>query len=255
MQSKLKILTYNICHGVDFTDAKNPEFKRDWLNINLDNTARIIKEIDADIVGLNEVYNEGAGLLNKQPEVLAGKCGYNCHTFGESLHFGVNSFGNAFLSKYEVTKFDAYKVLTPIGDERREGENEYYEDRVLLRQVINFNGTPISVYVTHFGLNLLEQERMVSKITSLIDAETNEYVLMGDFNVEPDAPILAPIYDRMTSVSKAVNFTKKTFSTFNEEVQIDYIFVSKGLKPISFDRVDENASDHFPCVATVVIEK
>ena len=254
MKKQFKILTYNICHGVDFTDAKNPEFKRDWLNVNLDNIGRIIGEIDADIVGLNEVYNEGDGLLNKQPEVLANMSGYKYHNFAEALHFGKNSYGNAFLSKYELVESEAHLIKTPMGDERREGENEYYEDRVLLRQVINVDGKLISVYVTHFGLNLLEKERMVEKIVSLIDKEEGEYILMGDFNVEPDSEVLKPIFNKMQSAQKVMGNTQKTFSTYNEEITIDYIFVSKGIKINDFKRVDENASDHFPCVATVTLE-
>ena len=102
----IKILTYNICHGMDYTDAKRPDFKRDWLNINLDKTAKVVENSGADIVGLNEIYNSGDGLLEKQPKVIADKAGYGYHAFGLALSSSANrEYGNALISKYKILAF------------------------------------------------------------------------------------------------------------------------------------------------------
>lgn len=253
MAIKIKLLTYNICHGMDYTDAKNPNFERNWLNINLNKNANAIKNSCAEIVCLNEIYNEGDGLLNKQPEFLASEAGIDYHTFAEALRFGNNSYGNAILSKYKIIQSKTFLVPAPVGDERRENENEYYEDRAVLKVVVDVNGVLVSVYATHFGLNLLEQERMVSTLLNCFETEKNPYILMGDFNAEPSESVLTPIFNKMQSVQKAMGNNQKTFSTFNEQIQIDYIFVSKEFTPNAFTRIECNASDHYPCLAEVTL--
>jgi endonuclease/exonuclease/phosphatase family metal-dependent hydrolase len=67
-------------------------------------------------------------------------------------------------------------------------------------------------------------ERMTARLVEIIDGEANPVILMGDFNTEPSANVLAPIFERLTSTAKACNNTQKTFATFAEKKQIDYIF-------------------------------
>ena len=243
-------MTYNICHGVDFSNASAPDWKMDWWDIRLDKTADVIKGVNADMVCLNEVYDSGAGALDKQAKKLATSAEYLDCAFGKAIEFPENrTYGNAFLSRFNIVEKQVYSVKSPVGDERRSGENEYYEDRAILRTVVDVSGEFIAVYSVHFGLNLLEQERMVAQLISLIDQEKYPHILMGDFNVEPSASVLQPLFSRMTSAAKYCDNRQKTFSTYNDQMQIDYIFVSNRFKVLSFERIEANCSDHYPCVA------
>ena len=247
MNKEIKVLTYNICHGMDYTNASSPTWVRDWRNIRLDKTAGVIKNVNADIVGLNEVYNSGGKDLDNQVGVIANLANYENYFFGKAIVFNGNwAYGNAFISKFKILESQTFLVPAPVGNERRENENLYYEDRVLIRVVIDFYGTPVSVYVTHFGLNLQEQERMVLAILNRLNEEKNPHVLMGDFNAEPNAEALRPLYNKMQSAAKRFNNVQKTFSTFKEELQIDYIFFSNDFTITKFERINENVSDHYP---------
>ena len=162
-------------------------------------------------------------------------------------------YGNALISKYKILETETFKVLAPVGSERRQNENLYYEDRAVLRSVIDVNGVKISVYVTHFGLNLLEQERMVNTLLNCFEKETYPHVLIGDFNVEPTNAVLKPIFNKMQSVAKLLNNEQKTFSTYNEESQIDYVFISKEFTAKEYKRIESNVSDHYPCYAELIL--
>ena len=228
MKKQLKVMTYNICHGMDFSKASLPNWKSDWYNIRLDKTAEVIQSVQADVVCLNEVYNSGGELLDKQAEQLAKAAGYSEHAFGQAIAFeGDRAYGNAFLSKFKIVAEQTFSVKAPVGEERRQGENDYYEDRAVLRTVVDVSGELVAVYSVHFGLNLLEQERMVSQLTALIDQEKYPHILMGDFNVEPSAEVLQPLFDRMTSVAKLMNNQQKLFVVYllllMKEVHLRYI--------------------------------
>lgn len=255
MKKQFKIMTYNICHGADYSNANNQGLIADWWNIQFDKTAKIIKESCADFIGLNEVYNSGGETLNNQVEKIAELAGYEHSRFGEAKFFEktARSYGNACISKYKIIDSKVYSVPSPVGDERRENETKHYEDRGVLKVVLDVEGVAVSVYVTHFGLNLMEQERMIDTLIEQIDKDDNPHILIGDFNVEPDAGILKPIFDRMLSAARECNNTQKTFATYDEKEQIDYIFVSKDFIIEKFYRVDVNVSDHYPCVAELVL--
>lgn len=75
---------------------------------------------------------------------------------------------------------------------------------------------------------------------------------MGDFNLSPRSPILAPIYERMTDTDLFCKGDHLTFPSDKPEEKIDYIFVSPGI-PVTAAEVPEIvASDHRP--VTVEIE-
>lgn len=249
MLKNIKVMTYNICHCMDYTDSTI----RDFWNIYPEKTTQVVKSINADMVGLNEVFNEGEEPLINQAGKIASYDKNLNYCFAEAIKFEkIRSYGNAFLSKFPILEMQKFKVFAPTPEERRPDENSYYEDRIVLRAVVDM-GKPVTVFVTHFGLNKQEVERMVDVLIKCLDDEKNPHILMGDFNVEPDNDLIKPIFARMRSVAKECGNTQKTFATYEDQLQIDYIFVSKEFNIKSFERVNTNVSDHYPCVAELEI--
>lgn len=254
MRKNIRIATYNIAHCLNFSTYQPPQIPSRDLVVEPQETAKVVHGLDATIVGLNEVYETGGNGLSEQAKTIAKAAGMKYSAFGEAICFDGDipaSYGNALLSDKKIVFSDVIKVPVPTKDERREGENGYYEDRAVLRAEIDVDGTNITVFVTHFGLNLLEQERMVATLVKIIDEVKTHVVLMGDFNVTPHSPVLQPIYDRLQSAADAVGSTAYTFSSYAPDRTIDYIFVSKEFAVSSFDVVDNRTSDHRPCVATL----
>ena len=112
-------------------------------------------------------------------------------------------------------------------------------------------GEELNVLVSHFGLNPDEHRNAVETIVKNIPTE--HCVLMGDFNVEPDNHVLAPIMEKLYDTAKMFFLTKLSFPTDVPSVKIDYIFVSKDLVVNEADIPEVIASDHRPHTATIKI--
>ncbi len=236
----IKVASYNISRCQDFSITQ-----ADDAPSNIEKTATFIKEIDADIIGLNEVYgNSAREEWNAQMEKLKTLAGYPYGVEAVGFAFPFASIGNALLSKYPILNVQGIPVCAPTEEEKRENEREWYEDRVVLRAIIDKDGEEICVLATHFGLNLLEKERMVETLCRLIDEETRPIILMGDFNATPRTAVLQPLYDRLSSVAEETGNDEYTFSSFQPYITIDYVFCSKAFKPVAFKAIDKVVSDH-----------
>ena len=246
----LKIGTYNICHCADFEGWETGEA----LKVDVEKTARTIKNLQLDVIGLNEVYSEGEKEeYIKQTERLASLAGYDYCAFAVGEKFSWTTIGNSVLSRYPIIKLDSIVVEKPSEEERAIENASYWEDRVILVADVNVNGCVIKVIQSHFGLNLIEQKNIVRKVCEVIDESEYPVVLMGDFNVLPDNEVLSDIYSRLLSVTKETKQTVLTFSSYKPEKQIDYIFVSRSMEIKSCTVYDIVVSDHRPLTAEIVL--
>ena len=96
-----------------------------------------------------------------------------------------------------------------------------------------------------------EKENCVDKLCEIIDAIDTPIILMGDFNMVPDYPALKKIRERLVDTAPLLN--NGEFDTFGSYVganrqHIDYIFVSKEIKPLSLNVIETKVSDHFPVI-------
>ena len=105
--------------------------------------------------------------------------------------------------------------------------------------------------VTHMGLNPDEQENAVQTVLQNLSAE--KCILMGDFNMRPDNPILAPIFDRMTDAAAGFCADKLSFPSDSPDRKIDYIFVSRDIEVVDADIPAIVASDHRPHTAMLKV--
>lgn len=230
----MKIMSFNTQHCLNYLEQK----------IDFDIMARAIRECDADIIGLNEMRNTGVhheysdqvGILSKLTDV-------NEHYFAEAIKFsGTNPYGNGLLSKLAI--ISAETIIIP--DPNPKKYDGYYETRCVLKATLEGG---ITVLVSHFGLNPDEQQNAVKTVVENLADE--KCILMGDFNMTPDNPILDPIRARMTDSSAYFNEPKLSFPSDKPNIKIDYIFTSPDIKVISADIPNIVASDHRPHTAEV----
>ena len=246
---KIKLATYNISHCQDFYCNRDEN-----APVNIPKTAEFIKSFNADIVSLNEVYSSSANEeYNMQTEKLAQITGHPYFVQAEGKAFSWGTIGNAVLSKFPLSEFKAVPVLAPTEEEKRADENDWYEDRVVLYSKVKAEEKEFIVIATHFGLNRLEQERMINALCKIIDEAKLPIILMGDFNALPHSDILLPIYDRLISCADIMNNKEYTFPSFEPDRTLDYIFVSKEIEVESFEVGREIVSDHLPCIAVLDI--
>jgi endonuclease/exonuclease/phosphatase family metal-dependent hydrolase len=77
---------------------------------------------------------------------------------------------------------------------------------------------------------------------------------MGDFNLLPDDPLLAPIRQRMTDTADAFPSARMSFPSDAPDQKIDYIFVTRDLAVTAADIPAIVASDHRPHTAEVSLD-
>ena len=235
---QIKIMSYNIQHCLNFKTRK----------IDYDLMADTIKKCGADIIGLQEVRHKGKSKdYKEQAKIIAEKLGFYYY-FAEAIRFsGKNPYGNALISRYPITA--AQTILIP--DPQIKQYNGYYETRCLLKATVDV-GSELNVLVSHFGLNPDEQKNAVDTVVSNIKLE--RLVLMGDFNVQPNNPILEPITQKLYDTAYKFSSPKLSFPSDVPTVKIDYIFVSKDLVVNGADIPEIISSDHRPHIATIEIE-
>jgi len=245
----MKVATYNIASGYTFE-----EFAETGKSVfNLNKTAAFIKGFGADVVTLNEIasqFKTESSMIN-EVEQIAEHCEYHSHEFARGTVFPPRrDLGNALLSNYPILESKMIAVPAPTEDERREGENSWYEDRAILCCILEAFGTKIRYITTHFGLNKQEKERMMSALCNLIDESDMPTILSGDFNEIPHSEILQPLYNKYTSAADVVGIDDNTLCPPMELPQtVDYIFVSKHFEVLEYRVLKRVLSDHYPCIA------
>ena len=232
----MRIMSFNTQHCLNYIEQK----------IDFQIMADAIKKCGADIVGLNEMRGKGADPeYEDQTGILSELTGLRHHYFAKAIMFsGKNPYGNGFLAKYPIVS--AETILVP--DPNPKTGDKYYETRCLLK--VKLEGG-ITVLVIHFGLNDDEQKNAVDTVIKHLEEE--KCILMGDFNVQPDAEILNPIRDRMKDTADFFNMPLFSFPSDKPNRKIDYIFASRDIEVVSADIPDIVAADHRPHIADVNI--
>lgn len=231
----IKLMSFNTQHCLNFITKE----------IDFDIMAEAIIKCGADIIGLQEMRDESEDEeYAAQAKIIAEKLGFHYY-FAEAIRFdGKNPYGNALISRYPI--ISAETILIP--DPEIKKYDGYYETRCLLKATIDV-GDGLNVLVSHFGLNPDEHQNAVKTIAS--NLSTERCVLMGDFNVQPDNPVLEPIREKLYDTAYAFTSPKLSFPSDVPNVKIDYIFVSRDLSVSCADIPEVIASDHRPHTAMI----
>ncbi len=233
---KIKAATFNICHC---EDVKTEE-------IDFDAYAKAILDLDADIIGLNEVRGKGERAdYEAQASILAEKTGYNYY-FAKATEIGEgNPYGNAVLTRLKIKEC----TVVPIPDPDPKKYDDYYETRCVLK--VKLSEPDITVLITHFGLNPDEHENAVNTVFSVLGDENT--VLMGDLNVRPDSGIIGQLKSRLNDSACVSSASLLTFPSDAPDRKIDYIFTTHGISAVSTEVPDLILSDHRPLTAILEI--
>jgi endonuclease/exonuclease/phosphatase family metal-dependent hydrolase len=199
--------------------------------------ARVLAELDADIVALQEFSPRrgSAGELVARFEDAARAALVVMPTF---LKRG-RVFGNALLCRL------------PIGSvEGRDLTIERREPRNAIDACVEWDRQSLRILATHLGLRRGERMRQVEQICTLIGDGGMPTLLLGDFNEWRIQGCLAPLEHHVVRVP-----APPTFPSPYPIARLDRVFASRGLR-ISHvhahrSRSARVASDHLPLVATL----
>lgn len=209
--------------------------------VNLEATADVLRELDADFVGLQEVhrYMPPPYVFQDQPRRLARLLEGHV-VFRRSLGLGPVGYGNAVLSRWKPGR--VRRIRLPGG----------FEPRSLLDTRYELDGGRFHFMTTHLGLRQeerMQEVRAISRYLSKIEAPV---VLVGDLNAFPDSPeVQVLIGCGLTDCSSG---DIRTFPWDTPKHKIDYILSSRHFGLAACHVVETAVSDHLPLVADLVLE-
>lgn len=227
------VVSYNIRHGRGMDDS-----------VNLERTARVLRTLQADIVGLQEVDDRvpRSGSVD-QAATLGGLLGMH-HAFGAFMDYEGGRYGMAILSRFPI--ITARPVRLPDGNEPR---------IALAAELLMPDSSRVMVVNVHFDWVEDDAFRFAQAtvLADFLDTLEMPYILLGDFNDVPDSRTLELFHRRATEIDKPIG-NEFTFPSAQPVKEIDFIFVApsgawhlQGARPIG----EQRASDHRPVVAVV----
>ncbi len=225
----------------------NTQFCTNYLTQKIDFQimADAIKSCDADLVGLNEMYDKShMEEFDSQTKKLSELTGLEFYKFAEACTLEEGTFGNSVISKYPFAEAE----VIPVPEEEIKTGDQLYEPRCLLKIKLE-NG--LTVLIIHFGLN--KDEHIHAVQTVMENLEDEKCVLMGDFNVNPDNEVLKPIKEKMKDTASLFEKPLLSFPSDKPFKKIDYIFVSPDIEVVSADIPPIVSADHRPHIAEITI--
>jgi len=199
-----------------------------------------IREYDPDIIGINEIDN--GAMKSSYMDMTA----YLAHKLNMYYYFGpsfYNHYGNAILSKYELSECNNYRLP------RKEGT--YREPRGVICVKIIIDKETWIIYNTH--LNEPDAIVQIPYIVELIESDDfKNIVWMGDFNAIPNSKEYKRINDTTTLkfidthkyLENNPDLTCEYDEDYNPTKRIDYILCSPDLIPLKSYVHCSIASDH-----------
>ncbi len=233
---------------------------------DLDRLATQIASLDADVVGLQEV-DVHWGARSQWQDTL--------QELGQRLHMQTafapiydlepsapgqprRQYGVALLSRHPIISsenHDITRLSTQVPDAQPAPAPGFLE------AVVRVSGRPLHVYVTHldYRADPRVRELQVADTRRLLaqDPHGAAQLLLGDFNAEPTAPELAPLWESVGDawVRAAATGPGSTYPAGTPVKRIDYVTVSSTIRVLAAAVPDDDlarlASDHRPVSATV----
>ena len=229
-EQNLRVMTYNIHAGRE----------------GVANVAKVIREANPDVVGLQEVDRFTTRLGSKggdQLEELSKATGLPYTAYFKASNFYGGEYGLAILSRYPLEEAAQRGLPTENSERRTAG-----------RAVVKAPGGEVMVYVTHLTNLPIRSKLRVQQARHILAwmAEDNRpRMLMGDFNDSVDSAPLETLKAKLTEAfGRAGRGPSHTYPfTVLPNIRLDYVFASSELTPTDVRVIHAKASDHYPIVA------
>jgi endonuclease/exonuclease/phosphatase family metal-dependent hydrolase len=232
----LRVVTYNVhrCKGLDG-------------RVRPDRVAKVLEEIDADIVALQEVVCiPGGEPESDQAHYLARELGAD-FLFGENRRLWGGAYGNVVLSKLPMKTVKNHD-LSVRGRERRG----------CLHVDVEVGGRMVHVFNVHLGTAFLERRKQGRQLAGLDILLNNELkgprLLLGDFNEWAPGLTTKLLRAHMQSVDIKKHLRRRrTYPGVLPMFHLDHIYHDESMEVVGLTlhrtRTALVASDHLPLIA------
>jgi endonuclease/exonuclease/phosphatase family metal-dependent hydrolase len=229
-ESQCRLVSYNIRHG-EGADHR----------LDLKRTAEVLKNLDADFIGLQEVdMNVRRTQGVNQADELGKALGMHA-AFGAFMELQGGRYGMAILSRHPWV--DVWTIDLPEGNEPRVA---------LAGKALLPNGQTLTVVNVHF--DWVDDDRFryaqAAKLAEQLKELEGPWVLLGDFNDERGSRTLE-LFGEIAHEAQKPEEARMTFPSDQPVEEIDFVFVApQSLWTLGEVRVVDEpiASDHRPVV-------
>ena len=222
----LRILVYNTHHG-EGTDGI----------LDLERIGRLINQVAPDLVALQEIDRlvERTGFVDQPAEY--GSLTGMVHVFGQFMPYQGGQYGMALLSSLPVLAWTNHTL--PPGQEPRSA----------LTARVQLPGTGRELIFAGIHFYRTEEERLAQadSLMSILRDEAVPAILAGDFNSEPESPVMARLGTEWSILpKKGLPFT---YPSQDPAREIDFVLFKPktGFQLLEHRVLKETmASDHRP---------
>jgi endonuclease/exonuclease/phosphatase family metal-dependent hydrolase len=231
---RIRIATYNVHSCVGRDGRHDPE-----------RTARVIEELDAEVVALQEfTYPADVAIETRTPVVLGALDGYQS-ALGPTHTRSAGTFGNILLTRHPIREL-----------QRLDLSMDRCEPRGALAVTLDVDGVELHVLATHLGLRIGERRFQVGRILKHIESlQSKLLVVLGDFNDWlPGRSVVHVLEEKLGHSPKP-----RSFPVFCPILSLDRIWVhpAGALRELYVHKSagTRRASDHLPVVAVIEVPR
>jgi endonuclease/exonuclease/phosphatase family metal-dependent hydrolase len=228
-----RVATYNVHKCVGLDRRRDPS-----------RVASVILELNADLIGLQEVDNRSDGdSESAQMEFLARKTGYQAVP-GPTIKRSNGHYGNVLLTRWPVIAKQEIDLCFSCR-----------EPRGAIDALLSVRGERVEVMVTHLGLSFSERWFQIARLVDAIKEKTSPlFILLGDINEWfPTGRGLKLLHGLLGRPP-----VTRSYPSWRPFLALDRIWVkpNEALKRVWVHktRLSRVASDHLPVVAEIDID-
>ena len=155
--TRLRIATWNMHGGVGLDGRFAPE-----------RIARVIGELDADVIALQEFGSRDVALDLRAHLERAGAA--QAIVMPTLQKYG-SDFGNVVLTRWPASAITCHA----LGVDGREPRNA-------IDLVIDYGHGTLRVVATHLGLRAAERSQQIERLRALLDEPSSQTIVLGDVN-------------------------------------------------------------------------
>jgi endonuclease/exonuclease/phosphatase family metal-dependent hydrolase len=230
----VRIATYNIhrCRGMD-------------RRVVPARIIEVLREIDADVIALQEVIGAGPVGAGQAEEIGAGLgMGWVMNSVRTLRQ---HQFGNVVLSRYPILHHSSYDLSWRT-----------CESRNCQRADLDINGRVLHVYNVHLGTAVLERRYQAGRLAAFVHDRrvTGPKIILGDFNEWMKGLATKTLSSLFESVDISQHLKRRrTYPGLFPVVHLDHIYYDGKVEVVSVEmprtRKALIASDHLPLVANL----